>query len=87
MGFGVVGKRLWQVMGFGVVGNQWLCKRCGSQKRCTDFKGYLYPRRVIDTAVYLRIKGLKLADVQQSLERIFEMVVVGIGVGGGGRLR
>jgi len=54
---------------------QWLCKRCGSQKRCTDFKGYLYPRRVIDTAVYLRIKGLKLADVQQSLERIFEITV------------
>lgn len=54
---------------------QRICKKCKSQTRDDEIKGYVYPKKMIDIAVSLCIDGLRLEKVRKNLERIFGFTV------------
>ncbi len=54
---------------------QWICEKCGCQASDEKEKGYVYPKKVIDAAVSIRVDGLTLEKTRKNIEKIFGIFV------------
>ena len=58
----------------GLVQN-YICKRCGCEARDSDFKGFTYPRKVIEFAVYLYSEGVPLKRIVYLISKVFGILI------------